>query len=54
MYLEKTKMNLEMSKQNPDSIVINNSRKLNIEYNKQLQKIANEFLSEYKKIKNQN
>ena len=29
MYLERTKINLEMAKQNPDSIIINNSIKLN-------------------------
>ena len=54
MYLERTKMNLEMAKQNPDSIIINNSIKLNMEYNRQLKTIINEFLSEYRKIKNNN
>ena len=54
MYLERTKINLEMAKQNPDSIIINNSIKLNMEYNRQLKTIINEFLSEYRKIKNNN
>lgn len=54
MHFEKTKINLEMAKQNPNNSIINNSIKLNREYNKQLQTIANEFLSEYRKIKNQN
>ena len=54
MYLEKTKMNLEMAKQNPDNTAINNSRKLNLEYSNQLKEIAREFLSEYRKIKNNN
>ena len=43
-----------MAKQNPDSIIINNSIKLNMEYNRQLKTIINEFLSEYRKIKNNN
>ena len=52
MYLEKVKMNLEMSKKNPDALIINNSMKLNNEYSKEFRKIANEFLKEYNKIKN--
>ena len=52
MYLEKVKMNLEMSKKNPDTLIINNSMKLNNEYSKELKKIANDFLQEYYKIKN--
>ncbi len=52
MYLERTKMNLEMSKKNPDELIINNSLKLNMEYAKKLKKIANDFLQEYNEIKN--
>lgn len=52
MYLERTKINLEMSKKNPDELVINNSLKLNMEYAKELKKIANDFLQEYNEIKN--
>ena len=52
MYLERTKINLEMSKKNPDELIINNSLKLNMEYAKELKKIANDFLQEYNEIKN--
>ena len=52
MYLERTKINLEMSKKNPDELVINNSIKLNMQYAKELKKIASDFLQEYNKIKN--
>ena len=52
MYLERTKINLEMSKKNPDELVINNALKLNMEYAKELKKIANDFLQEYNEIKN--
>ncbi|MEI0701216.1 hypothetical protein [Brachyspira intermedia] len=52
MYLERTKINLEMSKKNPDELIINNSIKLNMEYAKELKKIANDFLQEYNEIKN--
>lgn len=52
MYLEKTKMNLEMSKQYPNSNLIDNSKILNRQYAKELQKLANEFLAEYNIIKN--
>ena len=49
---EKTKMRLEMLKENPDTEIINNSMNLNIEYAKELQNISNEFLAKYKAIKN--
>lgn len=52
MYLEKTKMNLEMSKQNPDANIINSSMNLNMQYAKELQDLANEFLAKYNDIKN--
>ena len=48
---EKTKMRLEMLKENPDSEIINNSMNLNIEYAKELQNISNEFLAKYRAIK---
>ena len=49
---EKTKMRLEMLKENPDTEIINNSMSLNIEYAKELQNISNEFLAKYRAIKN--
>lgn len=49
MYLEKVKMNLEMS--NPNTEAVNNSINLNRKYSKELKKIANEFLEKYKQIK---
>lgn len=52
IYLEKTKMNLEMSKQNPDPNIISSSMNLNVQYSKKLQDLANEFLAEYNNIKN--
>ena len=52
IYLEKTKMNLEMSKQNPDPNIISSSMNLNVQYSKELQDLANEFLAEYNNIKN--
>lgn len=52
IYLEKTKMNLEMSKKNPDELIINKTINLNMEYNKELKELANEFLQKYHKIKN--
>lgn len=48
---EKTKMRLEMLKENPDSEIINNSMNLNIEYAKELQNVSNEFLAKYRAIK---
>ena len=48
---EKTKMRLEMLKENPDTEIINNSMSLNIEYAKELQNISNEFLAKYRAIK---
>ena len=48
---EKTKMRLEMLKENPDTEIINNSMNLNIEYAKELQNISNEFLAKYRAIK---
>lgn len=47
---EKTKMRLEMLKENPDSEIINNSMNLNIEYAKELQNVSNEFLAKYRAI----
>ncbi|WP_028328819.1 hypothetical protein [Brachyspira alvinipulli] len=52
IYLGKTKMNLEMSKKYPNRNLIDNSKILNMQYAKELQKLANEFLAEYNKIKN--
>lgn len=48
---EKTKMRLEMLKENPDSEIINNSMNLNIEYANELKNISNEFLAKYIAIK---
>lgn len=48
---EKTKMRLEMLKENPDSEIINNSMNLNIEYANELKNISNEFLAKYRAIK---
>ncbi|MEI0530114.1 hypothetical protein R4I97_00990 [Brachyspira pilosicoli] len=48
---EKTKMRLEMLKENPDTEIINNSINLNIEYAKELQNVSNEFLAKYRAIK---
>lgn len=48
---EKTKMRLEMLKENPDTEIINNSMNLNIEYAKELQNVSNEFLAKYRAIK---
>lgn len=52
IYLEKTKMNLEMSKQNPDANIITSSMNINMQYAKELQELANEFLVKYNNIKN--
>ena len=52
IYLEKTKMYLEMSKKNSDPNVISNSMNLNLQYSKELQNLADEFLSKYNNIKN--
>ena len=52
IYLEKTKMDLEMSKKNSDPNVISNSMNLNIQYSKELQDLADEFLAKYNDIKN--
>lgn len=52
MYLERTKIDLEMSKKNPDELIINNSINLNMEYAKELRKIASDFLKKYNEIKN--
>lgn len=52
IYLEKTKMNLEMSKKNSDPNVISNSMNLNVQYSKELQDLADEFLVKYNNIKN--
>ena len=52
IYLEKTKMDLEMSKKNSDPNVISNSMNLNLQYSKELQNLADEFLSKYNNIKN--
>ncbi|MEI0610762.1 hypothetical protein [Brachyspira pilosicoli] len=48
---EKTKMRLEMLKENPNTEIINNSMNLNIEYAKELQNVSNEFLAKYRAIK---
>ncbi|AUJ50059.1 hypothetical protein OFS07_00450 [Brachyspira hyodysenteriae] len=52
IYLEKTKMDLEMSKKNSDPNIISNSMNLNIQYSKELQDLADEFLAKYNDIKN--
>ncbi|MEI0603583.1 hypothetical protein R4K55_05120 [Brachyspira alvinipulli] len=52
IYLEKTKMDLEMSKKNSDPNVISNSMNLNLQYSKELQNLADEFLAKYNNIKN--
>ena len=52
IYLEKTKMDLEMSKKNSDPNVISNSMNLNLQYSKELQNLADEFLAKYNDIKN--
>ncbi len=41
-----------MSKKNSDTNVISNSMNLNIQYSKELQNLADEFLSKYNDIKN--
>lgn len=50
IYLEKTKMNLEMSKEKPNIDVINNSINMNKKYSKELEIMANDFLKKYKSI----
>ena len=52
IYLEKTKMDLEMSKMNSDPNIISNSMNLNIQYSKELQDLADEFLAKYNDLKN--
>ncbi|OEJ15164.1 hypothetical protein BFL38_12700 [Brachyspira hampsonii] len=52
MYLERNKIKLEMHKRNPDELIINNSINFNMEYAKELRKIANDFLQKYNEIKN--
>ena len=52
--IEKIKIDIEMCKEKRNQKIIDESIQLNIEYNKELKKIANEFLKEYNKIKAEN
>lgn len=52
--IEKIKIDIEMCKEKRNQKLIDESIQLNIEYNKELKKIANEFLKEYNKIKTEN
>ena len=52
--IEKIKIDIEMCKEKRNQKIIDESIQLNIEYNKELKKIANEFLEEYNKIKTEN
>ncbi|AEM20753.1 hypothetical protein Bint_0117 [Brachyspira intermedia PWS/A] len=52
--IEKIKIDIEMCKEKRNQKIIDESIQLNIEYNKELKKIANEFFKEYNKIKTEN
>ena len=52
--IEKIKIDIEMCKEKRNQKIIDEIIQLNIEYNKELKKIANEFLKEYNKIKAEN
>ena len=51
IYIEKLKIDLEMCKEKPNKNLIDESINLNMNYKKELKKLSNEFLQEYKKIK---
>ncbi|KLI17417.1 hypothetical protein [Brachyspira hyodysenteriae] len=52
--IEKIKIDIEMCKEKRNQKIIDESIQLNIEYNKELKKIANDFLKEYNRIKTEN